>query len=51
MLVKGATVKRGYEQYSVSKFIAYMGKVLAGQRENIYSLYEHIHKEGHEPVR
>ena len=37
------SVKRGNEQYSVSKFIAYMGKVLAGQRENIYSLYEHIH--------
>ena len=36
-------IKRGNEQYGVSKIIAYMGEVPMGQRENIHSLYKNIH--------
>ena len=43
MLSRPQCVKRGNEQYGVSRFIAYMGDVFVGQRENIHSLYENIH--------
>ena len=36
-------VKRGNEQYGVSKFIVYMEEVPVGQIEYIHSLYENIH--------
>ena len=48
------SVKRGYEQYGVSKFIAYIWeRYLWGKEKKsiLYMKISIIHKEDHEPVR